>query len=191
MRKLIVSNLVSADGYFEGPEQDLSWFKIDPEFHLHMAMIFDRVDTILLGRKTYELFSNFWPDDAGDDDLTADFMNHSTKIVFSKTLSKAPWGKLKEAILLKDNLVAETEKLKQQPGKDIVIFGSSTIVSALSQADLIDEYRFIINPVILGDGKQMFKQLNAKHPLKLKAATVLSFGVVVLDYERNWADSAL
>jgi dihydrofolate reductase len=185
MRKIIVSNLVSADGFFEGLEQDLSWFKIDPEFHKHMAMIFDRVDTILIGRKTYELFANFWPDYVGEDERTASFMNQSTKTVFSKTLDKAPWGKHKEAKLLKDNLVSETEKLKQQPGKDIVIFGSSTIISALSQADLIDEYRFIVNPVILGDGKQMLKRANAKHPLKLKAATVLSFGVVILDYERD------
>jgi dihydrofolate reductase len=183
MRKLIVSNLVSADGFFEGLEQDLSWFKIGPEFHRHMAMIFARVDTILIGRKTYELFVNFWHDYIGEDALTADFMNQSTKIVFAKTLDKASWGKHKEAILLKDNLVSETEKLKQKPGKDIVILGSGTIVNALSQADLIDEYRFIINPVILGDGNQMFKQANAKHSLKLKAASVLSFGLVILDYE--------
>ena len=185
MRKLIASNLVSADGFFEGAEQDLSWFKIDPEFHRHMATIFDRVDTILIGRKTYDLFVNFWPDYVGEDERTANFMNSSTKIVFSNTLNKAPWGAHKEALLFKDHLISETEKLKQQPGKDIVIFGSSTIINALSQADLIDEYRFIINPVILGDGKQMFKQVNAKHPLKLKATTVLSFGVVVLDYERD------
>lgn len=185
MRKLIVSNLVSADGYFEGTEQDLSWFKIDPEFHRHMSTIFERVDTILIGRKTYELFVDFWPDYVGEDERTANFMNNSTKIVFSKTLDIAPWGKHKEAILLKDNLIPEVEKLKTEPGKDIVIFGSGTIVSALSQVDLIDEYRFIINPVILGDGKQMLKQVNAKHLLKLKASTVLSFGVVILDYERD------
>jgi dihydrofolate reductase len=184
MRKLIVSNLVSADGFFEGSKQELSWFKIDPEFHQHMALMFARVDTILIGRKTYQLFSDFWPDYINEDDPTGDFMNLSTKVVFSKTLDKAPWGKYKDAILLNDNLVPEIQKLKAQPGKDIVIFGSGSLVSALTQADLVDEYRFIINPVIIGNGRQMFEQVNVKHTLKLKAATILNFGIVILDYER-------
>jgi dihydrofolate reductase len=185
MRKIIVSNLVSTDGLFEGPKQDLSWFKIDPEFHQHMATIYALTDTILFGRITYELFSNFWPDYDPAVDPTADFINKSAKVVVSNTLTKAPWGKWKDATLVKDNLIAEIEKLKQKPGKNIVIFGSGSIVSALTEADLIDEYRFIINPVIMGDGRQMLNQVNAKHWLKLKAATILNFGVVILDYERD------
>ena len=185
MRKIIVSNLVSVDGFFEGPKQDLSWFKIDPEFHQHMATIYASTDTILLGRITYDLFSNFWPDYDPLLDPTADFINKSTRFVVSKTLTKAPWGKWEDAILIKDNLVAEIEKLKQQPGKNIVIFGSGSIVSALTEADLIDEFRFIINPVIMGDGRQMFNNISIKHWLKLKATTVLNFGVVILDYERD------
>jgi len=185
MRKLILSNLVSADGLYEGPGNDLSWFKIDPEFHKQMVTIFDRVDTILIGRKTYEGFAGYWPGKTMEDDRAADFMNQSTKIVFSKTLSKAPWGKWEDGVIINDDIEKAVSSLKQQPGKDMVVFGSGSICTALSQADLIDEYRFIVNPVILGNGNQMFHRAPLNHPLKLKSVTAMSYGVVMLDYERD------
>lgn len=87
--------------------------------------------------------------------------------------------------MLHGNLEDNVQKLKLESGKkDIVLFGSGSLVSALSQADLVDEYRFIVNPVLLGNGRQMLEHVTLNHPLKLKAATVLSFGVVILDYER-------
>jgi dihydrofolate reductase len=185
MRKLIVSNLVSLDGFFEGVDNDLSWFKIDQEFHKQMGVIFDRCDTILIGRKTYELFVSFWPDKTREMDPAADFMNHSVKIVFSNTLKEAPWNGWDDAVLLSGNLEDHVRRIKQQPGKDIVIFGSGTLISALSQADLIDEYRFIVNNIILGSGHRMFGNISLKQRLKLSATTAMSFGVVILDYERE------
>jgi dihydrofolate reductase len=184
MRKLIVSNLVSADGFFEGVNRDLSGFKFDTGIYGSMATLFDRTDTILIGKDTYEFFVAYWPGKTKADDPAADFMNQFTKVVFSKTLTKAPWGKWKEAILIKENIEEAVKQLKVQPGKDMIIFGSGDIVNTLSKADLIDEYRFIVNPVILGQGKPQFDQ-NIKLQLKLKAATVLPSGLVVLDYERN------
>lgn len=184
MRKLIVSNLISLDGLFEGLNNDLSWFKIDPEFHKHMTMIYDRCDTILLGRKTYDLFVDYWPDKTREFDTAADFINQSAKIVFSNTLKAAPWGRWKEAILFKGDLVKQISELKRLPGKDIIVFGSGSLVSVLTQAGLIDEYRFVVNNVILGEGNSMFRDVTARFSLTLKSATVLNFGIVVLDYER-------
>ena len=185
MKKIIVSNLVSADGFYEGTDKDLSAFKFDPRLYGVMIPAFDRSDTILMGRGTYEFFASYWPTKTKLDDPAADFMNHYTKIVISKTLEKAPWGKWEEPILIKSNVEESVAKLKQQPGKDIIIFGSGELLSTLSRADLIDEYRFIVNPVILGDGRRMFEQIELKHSLKLNSATVLNHGLVVLDYERD------
>jgi len=184
MRKLIVSNFISIDGYFEGVNRDLSGFKLDAGIYGSMVTLFDRTDTILIGKTTYEFFAAYWPGKSKLDDPAADFMNQSDKLVFSSSLTEAPWGKWKPATVINKNIEGEVRRLKDQPGKDMIIFGSGDIVSALSKADLIDEYRFIVNPVILGSGKQQYYHDN-KLLLKLKATTVLSNGLVVLDYERD------
>jgi len=189
MRKLIASNLISIDGYFEGVNRDLSGFKFDTGIYGSMVTLFDRSDTILIGKTTYEFFVAYWPGKSKSDDPAADFMNQYDKLVFSSSLTEAPWGKWKPATIINKNIEGEVKKLKEQRGKDMIIFGSGDMVSALSKADLIDEYRFIVNPVILGAGKQQFYHDN-KLPLKLKAATVLPSGLVVLDYERDRNSSA-
>ncbi|MDR3697007.1 dihydrofolate reductase family protein [Mucilaginibacter sp.] len=185
MRKLIISNTISVDGFFEGPNRDLSGFTFDSQMFEPMESIFDRSDTVLMGRVTYEFFSAYWPAKTIADDPAADFMNKSTKIVFSKTLTEVPWGKWDNISLVKDDLVATVSKLKEESGKNIVIFASSGIISTLSQADLVDEYRFIVNPVIFGQGKPLFDGITTRHPLKLKSANALRSGIVVLDYERD------
>lgn len=185
MRKLIISNTISVDGFFEGPNSDLSGFTFDSQMFEPMESIFDRSDTVLMGRVTYEFFSAYWPSKTIADDPAADFMNKSTKIVFSKTLTAAPWGKWNNISLVKDDLVEAVTKLKEEPGKNIVIFASSGIASELSQADLVDEYRFIVNPIIFGQGKPLFDSITSRHPLKLKSANALRSGIVILDYERD------
>jgi len=185
MRKLIVSNTISVDGFFEGPNRDLSGFTFDTQMFEPMESIFDRSDMVLMGRHTYEFFAAYWPDKTAADDPAADFMNKSTKMVFSKTLTEVPWGKWQNISLVRDGMEETVAKLKQESGKNIVIFASSSIVSALSQADLVDEYRFIVNPIIFGAGRQLFDGITTKHPLRLKSVNALRSGIVILDYERD------
>ena len=107
-------------------------------------------------------------------------MNNLPKIVFSKTLQEVKWNNSR---LVKENIAEEISKMKQQSGKDMVIFGSGSIVSTFMQHGLIDEYRIIVNPVVLGNGKPLFKGINDKHNLKLLKTKVLGSGVVILYYQ--------
>ena len=112
----------------------------------------------------------------------ADKMNTLPKVVFSKTLKDAPWGKWNNVRLVNGNIAGEIAKMKQQPGGDMVIFGSGTIVSTLTQAGLIDEYRIFVNPIILGSGKPLFGGVDTRHKLTLSSTRALNSGVVVLTY---------
>ena len=155
MRKIIVSNFVSLDGYIAGPDGELDWHLVDKDFLDYAEDMLNSVDTILFGRKTYEMMADYWPkpEPRVNDPVIAGKMNGLPKIVFSKTLDKVEW---ENSSLVKENIKETVLKLKQQPGKDIVILGSGTIVSAFTQMGIIDEYRIIINPVILGAGKTQF-----------------------------------
>ena len=185
MRKIIVSNLITIDGYFEGLNQDLSWFVTGNDFFDYAVKQLDEVDTILFGRITYQQMAAFWPDAKTEDAAMAtikDKMNSLQKIVFSKTLIKAEWNNTQ---LIREHITDEIIKLKQQPGKDIVIFGSGTIVSELTALKLIDEYRLIVNPVILSSGNPLFKSINEKVNLRLINMKVLDSGSVIMYYQRE------
>ena len=176
---------MTIDGYFEGLNQDISWFITGNDFFDFAIKQLDEVDTILYGRITYQQMAAFWPDAKTEDAAMAtikDKMNSLQKIVFSKTLIKADWNNTQ---LIKEHITDEIIKLKQQPGKDIVIFGSGTIVSELTALKLIDEYRLIINPVILSNGNPLFKSINEKVNLKLINMKVLSSGSVIMYYQRE------
>lgn len=187
MRKIIVSNLVSLDGFFEGPNKEIDWFVVDEEFFEYARNLLSEVDTILFGRVTYEHMAGYWPTKSAkeNDPVIADKMNNLPKIVFSKTLSKIDpivigWN---NSSLIIENVAEEINKLKQQPGKDMVIFGSGNLVSSLTQQGLIDEYRIILNPVILGNGNPLFKGLHEKLNLVLLKTKTFNNGVVILYYE--------
>ena len=185
MRKIIVSNLITIDGYFEGINQDLSWFITGDDFFDYAVKQLDEVDTILFGRITYQQMAAYWPDAKTEDAAMAaikDKMNSLQKIVFSKTLDKAEWNNTR---LIREHITDEIIKLKKQPGRDIVIFGSGTIVSELTALRLIDEYRLIINPVILSNGNPLFKSINEKVSLRLINMKVLSSGSVIMYYQRE------
>ena len=184
MRKIIVSNLITIDGYFEGLNQDLSWFVTDSDFFDFAVKQLDEVDTILFGRITYEQMAAYWPDAKTDDAAMAaikDKMNSLQKIVFSRTLKNAEWNNTK---IITEHITDEIIKLKQQPGKDMVIFGSGTLVSELTHLKLIDEYRLIINPVILGNGNPLFKSINERVNLKLINMKILESGSFIIYYQR-------
>jgi len=180
MRKIIVSNYVTLDGFFAGPNGEIDWFVWDEEMAKYSKDILNTIDTILFGRVTYELMASYWPTATTEDPLITDSMNSLPKIVFSKTLDKVEWN---NSMLIKENVEEEISILKKLPGKDMVIFGSGSIVSAFTRLGLIDEYRLIVNPIILGKGKPLFRDLKDKLNLKLLEAKKFRFSNVLLCYE--------
>ena len=145
------------------------------------ANLFDSVDTMLFGRVTYELMAGYWPTakpDA-DDPRIIEAMNSNPKVVFSKSLNKVDW---KNTRLVKGDVAEEVSKLKRQPGKDMIIFGSGGIVSALAPKGLIDNYRIFVVPVVLGKGRPLFNGIGARLYLKLVETRAFRSGLVLLRY---------
>jgi dihydrofolate reductase len=184
MRKVIASEMVTPDGYFAGPNGELDWFFWNEEMAKNAIDLVSTVDTILFGRVTYELMASYWPSASAptEDPIIIDKMNNLPKIVFSKTLEKVGWNNTK---LMKEITAEEILKMKEQPGKNMVIFGSGSIVSTLINLDLIDEYHLLVNPVVLGMGKLLFKNIKDRHNLKLVKAKTFTNGVVLLDYQTD------
>jgi dihydrofolate reductase len=183
MRKLVVSEYVTVDGVIEDPggaekfthggwtmpywNDEIGKFKFDELF---------ASDALLLGRVTYQGFAAAWPsmtDEAG----FADRMNNIPKYVVSKTLNEVKW---KNSRLIKENIADEVSRLKQQSGRDILIYGSAALVQSLRKNDLIDEYQLLVYPVALGSGKRLF---GGHSNLKLVGTKTFSSGVVALHYQ--------
>jgi dihydrofolate reductase len=181
MRKLSVFNLITLDGYFEGPDHDISWHMVDNDFNDLSISQLEAVDTIIFGRVTYELMASYWPTMGAfrDDPLVAGFMTNTPKVVFSKTLQKAEWQNTR---LVHGDAAAEIVRLKQLPGKDMIIFGSGKITTALTNAGLIDEYGIIICPVILGNGTSLFQGVVNRPKLDLISTRKFDNGNVLLTY---------
>src|SRR5713226_2279308 len=186
MRKVVVSEFVTLDGVMEDPggaekfehggwtmpygNEEIGKFKFDELF---------ASDALLLGRVTYQGFAAAWPsrtDEAG----FAERMNGLPKYVVSTTLEEVEWNNAK---LIKGNVAEEVSKLKQQPGQDILIAGSGDLVHTLMQHDLIDEYRLMVHPVVLGSGKRLFRDGTDKKVLRLIDTKTFSSGVVILSYQ--------
>jgi dihydrofolate reductase len=182
MRKVILFNLVSLDGFFAGPDGDLDWHVVDEEFNEFAEEQLKSMDSILFGRVTFQMMAGYWPTPGAttNDPSIAGLMNSVSKIVFSRTLEKADWQNTR---LVKEDAAEEVSKLKQQPGKDLVIFGSADLASSLTKLGLIDEYRVLVNPVILGDGKPLFKGVSDRIKLKLVKSRTFGSGKVLLYYQ--------
>lgn len=182
-RKIIVSEMVSVDGYFSGPNGELDWHNVNAEFNDAYAVpMLEAADTLMFGFVTYELMASYWPTTAAlkDDPIVASKMNEMRKIVFSNKPQTLAWNNSS----LKTKIVAEDiVKLKQSPGKDILIFGSGMIVSELTRLGLIDEYRFMVNPIILGNGKPLLTNIKDKIKLNLLETKKFKSGNVLLRYE--------
>lgn len=178
MRRLFVSNISTLDGFFEGPNKEFNFFVPDEDFFAYAKEMLRSVDTILFGRTTYLHMAAHWP--TAPKEEIADQMNSLSKIVFSSTLDKADWNNTR---LVKTDAAEEVRKLKQQPGKDIVILGSAALASSLLQEGLIDEYRVILAPILLGKGNPLFQNIEHRLNLKLKQTKLLASGVAVLYYE--------
>jgi dihydrofolate reductase len=167
MGKLVASIFVSLDNIMVGENEDMSWVidNFDPEMGSDMGEVMGSMQAILLGRTTYDIMVKHWPGVTGVEDPGADEMNHTPKIVFSKMLQKAEWGKYANASVVKEIVPAEIERMKKQSDKKMVIMGSASLVQQLTHLDLIDEYILWLHPVILGRGKPLFKDIRARHNL--------------------------
>ena len=183
MRKVLVSNLISLDGYLAAPDGDLSWFGVGPDFFAYVHKMLPTLGMLLFGRVTYEMMATYWtkPEVMRDDPMVAPFMNELPKLVASRTLKKAGWGSWDNATVTADP-ASKVRELKAQAGKDLMIFGSGGLVSTLAAAGLIDEYRMMLNPVILGGGIPMFRGMPQRVPLRLVASEVFDKKMVMLTY---------
>jgi dihydrofolate reductase len=185
MRKIIASVFVTLDGYMVGSNEDMSWVmnNFNDEMAKYAGDLMDSMDTIVLGRVTYEIMTKAWPEQTEATSPGADKMNTNPKVVFSRSLDKAEWGKWKNARVVKDNAAGEIAKLKQQPGKNIVIYGSANLVQGFTRLGLIDEYHLLVHPIVMGGGKRLWA--DAAHPVNLKLLRTQAYknGVVVLYYE--------
>jgi dihydrofolate reductase len=182
MRKVGVFNFVTLDGYFEGPHRDISWHKHDADGTAYAAEGLKSGSTLLFGRVTYELMASYWPTPLAikNDPIVAEGMNKAEKIVFSRTLEKAEWSNTK---MVKNNIGEEVRKLKQMPGKDMTLLGSGSIMTQLAEQGLIDEYQFMVDPVVLGAGTPIFKNIKQRLNLKLTKTRTFNNGNVLLCYE--------
>jgi len=175
MRKLSVFNQVSVDGYFRSPSGDMGWAHQDdddPEFKDFIASNAIGGGMLVFGRTTYEMMASFWPTPTAAEQfpVVAKQMNRLPKVVFSKTLKKASWNNTRH---LKGDLVTEVRRMKNEPGEQMVILGSGSIVSRLAEADLIDEYQLLVAPIVLGEGRTMFE--GSKKTLYLALAKTRTF----------------
>lgn len=180
MRNLVMWNLVTLDGFFEGQKSwDIDWHGSVWGGELEQLSIdqLRSADLLLFGRVTYQGMAGYWPSATGE---VADLMNNISKIVFSRTLENAEWNRTR---LVREHAEAEVASLKRQPGKTIFIFGSANLCSTLMPHGLIDEYRLCIAPVILGNGNPLFKPSPHKMTMKLLEARPLASGGVILRYQ--------
>jgi len=181
MRKLIVSAWISLDGVFDA-ETMPQWFNpfdsVDRQTYIKDGIL--AADAILFGRKTYEMLAPYWSSLKNNEMGVAAKLNSVPKFVVSTTLKKADWN---NSTIIKDKVVEEITRLKQQPGKEIQIEGSATLVQFLTKAVLIDEYRFLVHPVIAGSGRRFFIEGMQTKGLKLVKTTTFDKGVQLLCYQ--------
>lgn len=181
MRKVIMFNMITLDGFFEGPNGEIDWHKVDEEFNEFSIQQTGSAGGLIFGRKTYQLMESYWPtpEAAADDPQVTEIMNSIPKFVFSRTLEGVEW---KNTRLLKGDAAAEVEKLKGEPGGDLFIFGSADLSVTLFQHALIDEIRVIVNPVVIGSGRSLFEELAGKLELELLKTRAFRSGNVLLCY---------
>jgi dihydrofolate reductase len=184
MRKLIFQEFLSLDGYAADRNHSTKFFEA-PEFSEEsdddLLKEMHRFDTILLGATTYKMFVDFWPDADPKEQIVADKLNSIPKIVFSNTLRDAPWGKWEPAKIARGEAVDNIKKLKKEPGRDMVLWGSISLAQYLIEANLIDEYQLRIVPVILGQGILLFKE-GGQHDLVLTKSKSYPSGLLLAHY---------
>lgn len=183
MRRLLMLMSISLDGFFEGRNHDISWHNVDEEFNKFALDQLRETDTILFGRRTYQLFEDSWPKAADNPTTSKDnleiahLINNMNKIVFSKTFQRVEEKKnWKNVKLIREVNPEEINRWKQQRGKDLAVGGNNLAVS-LAQNGLVDEFQIMVNPVVLGNGTPLFKGIEERLNLRLVRVRMLSQGM--------------
>jgi dihydrofolate reductase len=179
MRKLFTFLVATVDGYYEGPSQEFDWPVVDDEFEEFSRVQLDEVDTLAFGRVTYEGMAAYWPTPAAqeDDPRVTARMNEIDKVVVSRTLQTAEWANTR---LIRDP--GELRALKEAPGKDIAIFGSSNLTVSLLGLGLLDELRIMVMPVVLGAGRSLFHTADRRFGLTFRDVRRFESGNILLTY---------
>jgi len=178
MRKVVASLFLSLDGVMEAPEEwHFPYFNDEMGAAIGEAM--SSADAFLLGRRTYEVWAAYWPDQSADENPMAEVINGLPKFVVSTTLEEVTW---ENSTVLGADLAGEVSSLKRQPGKDISVSGSATLVRSLLREGLLDELRLMVHPIVLGSGKRLFENGTGRAPLELVASQSFGTGVLNLTY---------
>lgn len=180
MRKIIAGLFMTLDGVTESPDK-WSFPYFNDEVGQVIGSNMESSDTILLGRRTYEEFAEYWPDKTAEDDPFADYINDTPKLVASTTLKTLEW---RNSSLIEGDVVEALSRVKQQQGKNIQMTGSVTLVGSLLSAGILDELGLLVSPIVLGTGKRLFENGAGQVPLKLIESKTLSNGVLSLTYGR-------
>ena len=187
MRKVIFQEWLSMDGFAADANNSPAFLEsvtLNKYSDQDLLRMMDTIDTILLGANTYKLFVDFWPTTTNDQEIIADKLNSTPKIVFSKTLASAPWGKWPDATLVRTDAVAELKRLKSQKGGDMVLWGSISLAQAFMKANLIDEYHFRVCPLVLGAGRPLFESTGPLN-FELFGTKVYESGLLLLQYRQK------
>ncbi len=186
MRKLVLFMHTSLDGFTTDSEGKMDWIKVDEEMFEYAGQRTREADTAIYGRGTYQIMESYWPTAADKPNATkhdlehSAWYNHVQKIVVSTTMKDTD---IKNAKVISKNIAAEIRKLKEAPGKEIILFGSPTLAHTLTEENLIDDYWVFVNPILLGKGLPLFNNLNHTINLKLLSNNTFASGVVCLHYE--------
>ena len=181
MRKLTMYNFITLNGFYKGLNEDISWHRHGGEEEGFSVDSLQQDNILLFGRVTYQMMASFWPTPMAMESMpdVATGMNNAEKIVFSNSLDNAEW---QNTTIINGDIVEEIKKLKQQPGKDMTILGSGSIVTQFAEAGLIDGYEIMIDPVAIGNGTPIFNGISNNLNLMLTNSKVFKSGVILLSY---------
>jgi dihydrofolate reductase len=185
MRKLILLMHVSVDGFVAGPNGEMDWIKFDEEISDYVGQLTDSSDTAIYGRTTYQMMESYWPTAAEDPNASkhdiqhANWVNRALKVVASRSMERSEWANTR---IIRDDLLGEISKMKNEPGENLLLIGSASIAHAFMEHNLIDEYWINVNPVILGTGIPLFQNIHQRLSLELIQAKTFASGVVGLTY---------
>jgi dihydrofolate reductase len=186
VRKIILLEHVSLDGFLAGPKGEMDWIHVDDELWQHVHPLTDEADAVIWGRHTYQMMKSYWPKAADlpgasqHDIHHGRWVNAATKIVFSNSLQKPDWANTRVVKGVTPTVTA----LKQEPGKNILLIGSASVARSFISLGLIDEYRLTINPVLLGAGIALFPTEKSRANLKLVSSKALASGVLAVHYDK-------
>lgn len=182
MGQLIFFNMMSLDGFFEGKNKELDWHNLDGEFNKFAIEQLNSAGYLIFGRNTYELMAKYWPTNQAisNDPKIAEKMNEIKKIVFSTSLDKAHW---QNTTIFRNDITKVVSELKKSSDKNVLILGSANLSETLIKNGLIDLYRIMVNPIILGNGRLLFADITKRIGLKLTNVKSFKSGNVLMEYQ--------